>query len=43
MEVQEEDDFILARRYNVLEKFHNVKYEEDHGFVKEMKGEGKLL
>jgi len=41
MEVQEEDDFILARRYNVSEKFQNISYREDNGFVKEMNSEGK--
>ncbi len=42
MEVEEEDDFILARRYNVLEKFRSVNYEDKHGFVKEMSGEGMI-
>ena len=41
MEVQEEDDFILARRYSVKEKFQNDSYKEDHGFAKEMNGAGK--
>lgn len=40
MEVQDEDDFILGRRYNVLEKFSKEEYLIDHGFVKEMEGKG---
>ena len=40
LEAQDEDDFILGRRYNVFEKFHDLEYQVDHGFVKEMQGEG---
>ena len=41
MEGQAEDDIILGQRYNVLDKFYNTKYQADHGFVKEMDGEGE--
>lgn len=40
LEAQDEDDLILGRRYNVLEKFHSKEYRFDHGFVAEMKGKG---
>lgn len=38
---QAEDDIILGQRYNVLDKFYSTKYQADHGFVKEMHGEGE--
>lgn len=41
--VQDEDDFILGRRYDVLGKFHNQEYQQDHGFVKEMVGKGEII
>ncbi len=37
----EDEDFILIRKYNVLEKFHSQYYRLDHGFVREMEGKGK--
>ena len=37
---QDEDDFILGRRYDVLEKFHNPEFQIDHGFVSEIEGKG---
>ena len=39
--VQDEDDFILGRRYDVLAKFHAQEYQQDHGFVKELQGRGR--
>ena len=41
-EPQEEEDFILGRKYNVLEKFQSPEYKLDHGHVREMDGKGKL-
>ena len=38
---QEEEDFILGRKYNVLEKFNNPEYQSDHGYVSEMDGKGQ--
>ena len=40
LDVTEEDDFILARRYNAQEKFREYQAREDQGLVKEMNGEG---
>lgn len=37
----QEEDFILGRKYNVLEKLHNLEYQSDHGYVREMDGKGK--
>lgn len=37
----DEDDFILARRYNVLERFSEYESRGDQGMVQGMKGEGQ--
>lgn len=38
----DEDEFILARRYNVLERFSEYERRGDQGMVQEMKGEGQF-
>lgn len=43
LEAQQEDDFILGRRYDVLEKFHHEEYRKDHGFVTELAGKGEVI
>jgi hypothetical protein len=40
-EPQEEEDFILGRKYNVLEKFQSPEFQSDHGHVREMDGRGQ--
>lgn len=40
---QAEEDFILGRRYDVLQKFCNQEYLLDHGFVTKMEGRGTYV
>ncbi len=37
----DEDEFIMARRYNVLERFSEYETRGDQGMVREMRGEGR--
>ena len=39
----DEDEFIMARRYNVLERFSEYETRGDQGMVREMRGEGGLV